>query len=58
MTLPDAVINNIIAKSDSIEGQEPNVSCNYDSDTDFYDYEMIQILKKISTFGSFDIHVY
>ena len=39
MTLPEAVINDITAESDSIKGQEPNVPSNYDSDTDFYDYE-------------------
>ena len=35
--LPEAVINGIIAKSDSIKGQESNVPSNYDSHTDFYD---------------------
>ena len=39
LTLPEAVINNIIAESDSIEGEEPNVPRYYDSDTDFYDSE-------------------
>ena len=39
LTLPEAVINDIIAESDSIEGRESNVPSDYDSDTDFYDYE-------------------
>ena len=39
LTLPEAVINDITAESDSIKGQEPNVPSNYDSDTDFYDHE-------------------
>ena len=39
MTLLEAAINDIIAESDSIEGQEINVPSNHDSDTDFYDSE-------------------
>ena len=39
LTLPKNVINDIIAESDSIDGQESNVPSDYDSDTDFYDYE-------------------
>ena len=32
-------ISNFIAESDSSEGQESNVLSDYDSNTDFYDYE-------------------
>ena len=39
MTLLEAVIDDIIAESDSIEGQELNVHSNHNSDTDFYDSE-------------------
>ena len=39
LTLLEAVINDIIIESDSTEDQESNVPSDYDSDTDFYDYE-------------------